>query len=66
MSKIDVEKLRGQSRNVNRFLEFEREVEEGIRQEYGFRVQEIDEAKRAKEKRARKKRLRKLRATQTQ
>ena len=66
MSKIDVEKLRGQARNVNRFLEFEREVEEGIRQEHAFRVQEIDEAKRAKEKRARKKRLRKLRSTQTQ
>ncbi len=66
MSKVDVVKLREQSRNTNRFLEFEREIEDSIRQEYAFRVQEIDEAKRAKEKRARKKRLRKLRSTQTQ
>ncbi len=66
MSKIDVEKLRGQGRSLNRFLEFEREVEEAVHQEQAFRLQEIDEAKRAKEKRARKKRLRKLRSTQTQ
>ncbi len=66
MSKIDVTKLREQGRSLNRFLEFEREVEEAVRQEHAFRLQEIDEAKRAKEKRARKKRLRKLRATQTQ
>ncbi len=66
MSKIDTEKLRGMTRSLNRFLEFEREIEESIQQEYSFRVQEIDEAKRAREKRARKKRLRKMRATQTE
>ncbi len=66
MPKVDVERLRGAARNIDRFLAFEREVEDSIRQEYAFRVQEIDEAKRAKEKRARKKRLRKLRSTQSQ
>lgn len=66
MPQVDVERLRGLSRNLTRFLEFEREVEDSIHQEYAFRVQEIDEEKRAKEKRARKKRLRKLRSTQSQ
>jgi hypothetical protein len=66
MPKVETEKLRDMARNVNRFLEFEREVEDSVRQEHAFRVQEIDEEKRAREKRARKKRLRKLRATQAQ
>jgi hypothetical protein len=66
MPKVDTEKLREQVRNVSRFMEFEREVEGSVRQEYVFRMQEIDEEKRAREKRARKKRLRKLRATQSQ
>lgn len=66
MPSIDTEKLRGQSRSTGRFFEFENEVEEAIHQEYAFRIQEIDEEKRAREKRARKKRLRKLRATQSQ
>jgi hypothetical protein len=66
MPKVETEKLRELARNVNRFLEFEREVEDSVRQEYVFRMQEIDEEKRAREKRARKKRLRKLRATQSQ
>ncbi len=66
MPKVETEKLREMVRNVNRFLEFEREVEDSVRQEYAFRIQEIDEEKRAREKRARKKRLRKLRATQSQ
>ena len=64
--RIDVEQLRGATRNLNRFLEFEREVEESVRQEHILRVQDIDEAKRAREKRARKKRLRKLRSAQAQ
>lgn len=66
MPRIETEKLRDLARNLNRFLEFEREVEESVRQEYTFRLQEIVEEKRAREKRARKKRLRKLRATQAQ
>ncbi len=64
--KVDVERLRAAVKNMNRFLEFEREVEDSVRQEHMFRLQEIDEAKRAREKRARKKRLRKLRSAQAQ
>ena len=66
MPRVETEKLRELARNVTRFMEFEREVEDSVRQEYVFRMQEIDEEKRAREKRARKKRLRKLRATQSQ
>jgi len=66
MPKIEIERLRGAVRNPERFLAFEREVEESVRQEHLFRIQEIDEAKRAREKRARKKRLRKLRSAQAQ
>lgn len=66
MPKVDIQRLRGLARNLDRFMEFEREVEGSVRQEYVFRMQEIVEAKRAREKRARKKRLRKLRATQAQ
>jgi hypothetical protein len=66
MPRVEMEKLRDLARNLNRFLEFEREVEDSVRQEHVFRLQEIDEEKRAREKRARKKRLRKLRATQAQ
>jgi hypothetical protein len=64
--RIDVERLRAATKNLNRFLEFEREVEDSVRQEHVLRLQEIDEAKRAREKRARKKRLRKLRSAQAQ
>jgi hypothetical protein len=66
MPKVDTEKLRSLTRSTARFLEFEREIEDSVRQEYVFRLQEIDDDKRAREKRARKKRLRKLRATQSQ
>jgi hypothetical protein len=64
--RVDVERLRAATKNLNRFLEFEREVEDSVRQEHVLRLQEIDEAKRAREKRARKKRLRKLRSAQAQ
>jgi hypothetical protein len=64
--RVDVERLRAATRNLSRFLEFEREVEDSVRQEHLLRLQEIDEAKRAREKRARKKRLRKLRSAQAQ
>ena len=66
MPKIDIDRLRSVALNPDKFLAFEREVEESIRQEHGYRIQEIDETKRAQEKRARKKRLRKLRSTQAQ
>lgn len=66
MIKIDVEQLRALTRSPEKFLAFERDVEESVRQEHMFRIQEIDEAKRAREKRARKKRLRKLRSAQAQ
>ena len=61
---VDVEKLRSISPSLPRFLEFERELDDSIRQENVDRRYEIEEAKRAKEKRARKKRLRKMRARQ--
>ncbi len=61
---VDVEKLRRLSPNLNRFLEFEREIEEGIRQEVDGRRQEHEEEKRQREKRARRKRLKKMRQQQ--
>lgn len=64
--KVDVERLRAATKNLDRFFEFEREVEDSVRQEHVLRLQEIAEAKRAREKRARKKRLRKLRSAQAQ
>ena len=66
MPRVETEKLRDLAQNLDRFLEFEREIEDSLRQEHTFRLQELAEAKRAREKRARKKRLRKLRATQAQ
>ncbi len=66
MQRIDIERLRSQTRDPQRFLAFEREIEDSVRQEHMFRIQEIDEAKRQREKRARKKRLRKLRSAQAQ
>jgi hypothetical protein len=63
---ISVEKLRSIAASLPRFLEFEREVEGGIRQEHTDRVTDIEDAKRARERRARKKRIRKLRQVQQQ
>jgi hypothetical protein len=62
----NVEKLREIAPSLSRFLEFERELEDGIRQEFTERRMVIEETKRAQEKRARKKRLRKMRAVQQQ
>jgi hypothetical protein len=63
---VDTEKLRGLSQNLERFLEFEREIEGSIRQEDEDRRREIAEEKRAREKKARRKRLKKMRQTQSQ
>jgi len=63
---VDTEKLRGLSQNLERFLEFEREIEGSIRQEDEDRRREIAEEKRAREKKARRKRLEKMRQTQSQ
>jgi hypothetical protein len=66
MQRIDVAKLRDMSVNLNRFLQFEQEVEETVRQEQAYRRADYEEEKRAREKRARKKRLKKLRQMQQQ
>ena len=63
---VDTEKLRGLSPNLERFLEFEREIEGSIRQEDEERRREIAEEKRAREKKARRKRLKTMRQTQNQ
>lgn len=63
---VDTEKLRNLSPNLSKFLEFEREVEESIRQEHEDRRRELAERKRASEKKARKKRLKKMRQIQNQ
>jgi len=64
MPRVRVEHLRSISPVLDRFLDFEREVEASIRQEEAFRKGEYEEQKRAREKRARKKRLKKLRQMQ--
>jgi len=61
---VDTEKLRSLSPNLDRFLEFEREIEESIRQEEQERRRQIEDDKRAREKKARKKRLKKMRQRQ--
>jgi len=61
MPKVDTEKLRQLSPDVSKFLAFEREIEESIRQEDANRRAENEEEKRQREKKARKKRLKKLR-----
>jgi hypothetical protein len=66
MPRVDVEQLRSASPGLSRFLEFEREIEESIRQEDSLRKEDYEEQKRAREKRARKKRLKKLRQVQQQ
>ena len=66
MPRVDIVQLRNATPSTTRFLEFEREVEESIRQESVFRREEYEEEKRAREKRARKKRLKKLRQLQQQ
>ncbi len=63
---VDTEKLRSLSTNLERFLEFEREVETSIRQEEEDRRREMAEEKRAREKKARRKRLKKMRQIQSQ
>jgi len=63
---VDTDKLRDVSPGLNRFLEFEREIEASIEQEADDRRREQEEEKRQREKRARKKRLRKLRQLQRQ
>jgi hypothetical protein len=66
MPKVHLEQLRSVSSSLTRFLEFEAEVEQSIRQEESFRKEEYEEQKRAREKKARKKRLKKLRQLQQQ
>ncbi len=66
MPNVDIVQLRSATPSTARFLEFEREVEDSIRQESVFRKEEYEEKKRAREKRARKKRLKKLRSVQSQ
>jgi hypothetical protein len=61
MPKVDTEKLRQLSPDVSKFLAFEREIEESIRQEDANRRAENEEEKRQREKKARKKRLKRLR-----
>lgn len=61
MPKVDTDKLRQLSPDVSKFLAFEREIEESIRQEDASRRAENEEEKRQREKKARKKRLKKLR-----
>ncbi|MFB3883026.1 MAG: hypothetical protein ACE149_17300 [Armatimonadota bacterium] len=61
---VDTAKLRSAATHLEKFLEFEREVESSIRQEDEDRRREIEDEKRAREKKARRKRLKKLRATQ--
>ena len=63
---VDTEKLRSLSPSLNRFLEFEREVEGEMQREVDDRRREYDEEKRQREKRARKKRLKRMRALQRQ
>jgi hypothetical protein len=63
---VDTDKLRDLAPSVNRFLEFEREVENSIRMEADDRRREHEEEKQQREKRARKKRLKKLRSLQRQ
>ena len=55
--KVDTKKLLSQATNLDRFLAFEEELENAIKQERRERRREIDEERRAREKRARKKRL---------
>jgi len=61
---VDIAKLRETSPHLEKFLEFEREIEASIRQEDDDRRLEIEDEKRAREKKARRKRLKKIRQTQ--
>ena len=61
---VDIAKLREVSSHLDKFLEFEREIESSIRQESNDRFREIEDEKRAKERKARRKRIKKMRATQ--
>jgi hypothetical protein len=63
---VDTEKLRDLSPSLEKFLEFEREVEASIRQEEDERRRETEEQKRAREKKARRKRLKRMRQVQSQ
>lgn len=66
MPKLDIERLRVVSGSLSRFLDFEQEIEQSIRNEDAQRREEYEEKKRAREKRARKKRLKRLRQMQQQ
>ena len=57
ISRIDPEKLRGLAVGLERFLLFEKEIEESIHREVEERRLQMEENKRAREKKARKKRL---------
>jgi hypothetical protein len=63
---VRIDKLRSESPNVEKFLEFENEIEASIRQEDDDRWREIEDEKRAREKKARRKRLKKMRAVQNE
>lgn len=63
---VDTDSLRKLSPNLNRFLEYENEIESSIMQEMDDRKRGIEDEKRAREKKARRKRLKKMRATQSE
>jgi hypothetical protein len=63
---LDTQKLRELSTNLEKFLEFEREIELSVRQEDEERRRDIEEQKRAQEKKARRKRLKRMRQAQSQ
>jgi len=63
---VRIDKLRSESPNVEKFLEFENEIEASIRQEDDDRWREIEDEKRAREKKARRKRLKKMRSVQNE
>ena len=60
---IDPEKLRALCPGLERFLQFENEIEAAIARESEDRRLDIDEKKRVREKKARKKRLKRQAAT---
>jgi hypothetical protein len=63
---VDVEKLRSLSPGLEKFLQYESELEGRIRMEDEDRRREYDEKKRALEKKARKKRIKRMRQMQSQ
>jgi hypothetical protein len=63
---VDTEKLRSLSPSLEKFLQYEAELEGRILQEDEDRRRENEEQKRAREKKARKKRIKKMRQMQHQ